>query len=60
VEKLITYVKDRPGHDKRYAIVSSRIRADLGWKHSVSFEEGLKCTVRLYLENIEWVDSVRK
>ena len=56
---LISFVKDRPGHDRRYAIDSSRIRAELGWKHSVSFEEGLKSTVRWYLENSEWVESVR-
>jgi dTDP-glucose 4,6-dehydratase len=59
VQQLITYVKDRPGHDRRYAIDSSRIRKELGWDHSIGFEEGLKRTVRWYLENREWVDTVR-
>ena len=59
VESLIKYVKDRPGHDRRYAIDSSRIRSELGWNHSVSFERGLKSTVEWYLDNIEWVDAVR-
>jgi dTDP-glucose 4,6-dehydratase len=59
VASLITFVKDRPGHDRRYAIDSSKIRSELGWNHSIVFREGLKATVRWYLEHIEWVDAVR-
>ena len=51
---LITFVEDRPGHDKRYAINSSRIRNELGWRPSVSFEEGLEQTVKWYLNNEDW------
>lgn len=51
---LITFVTDRPGHDARYAIDPSRIRAELGWRPSVSVEEGLERTVRWYLENEDW------
>jgi len=57
-EKLITYVKDRPGHDRRYAIDSSKISNELGWKPSVTFEEGLEQTITWYLENQEWLDHV--
>ncbi|MDT0686585.1 dTDP-glucose 4,6-dehydratase [Autumnicola psychrophila] len=57
-EKLITYVKDRPGHDKRYAIDASKINAELGWKPSVTFEEGLGKTVEWYLENDVWLKNV--
>ncbi|MCX7787887.1 MAG: dTDP-glucose 4,6-dehydratase [Spirochaetes bacterium] len=56
---LITFVKDRPGHDRRYAIDCTKIKRELGWKQSVSFEEGLRRTVRWYLENRTWVDRVR-
>jgi dTDP-glucose 4,6-dehydratase len=59
VHKTITYVKDRPGHDKRYAINCSKIKADLGWKQLVSFEEGLKKTVDWYLNNPKWIESIR-
>jgi dTDP-glucose 4,6-dehydratase len=55
---LITYVKDRAGHDMRYAIDASRIEAELGWKPSITFEEGLASTVEWYLGNGEWLDSV--
>ena len=48
-EKLITYVKDRPGHDIRYAIDATKINKDLGWKPSVTFEEGLAITIDWYL-----------
>ena len=58
-EKLIAFVKDRPGHDRRYAIDSSKIERELGWRPSLSFEEGLNRTVRWYLEHREWVDHVR-
>ncbi len=56
--KLITYVKDRPGHDKRYAIDATKINTELGWKPSVTFEEGLEKTVDWYLENPEWLKNV--
>jgi len=58
-KKLITYVKDRPGHDRRYAINCDKIKNDLGWKRSVDFTEGLDRTVKWYLENTKWIDNVR-
>jgi dTDP-glucose 4,6-dehydratase len=57
-EKLITYVKDRPGHDRRYAIDATKINNELGWKPSVTFEEGLSQTIDWYLENTEWLKHV--
>ena len=51
---LIEFVSDRPGHDLRYAIDPTRIREELGWRPSVTVEEGLEKTVRWYLENEEW------
>ncbi|SCY84797.1 dTDP-glucose 4,6-dehydratase [Flavobacterium anhuiense] len=57
-EKLITYVKDRPGHDLRYAIDASKINKELGWKPSVTFEEGLEKTINWYLNNQEWLKNV--
>lgn len=57
-EKLITYVKDRPGHDRRYAIDASKINKELGWKPSVTFEEGLSQTIDWYLQNTEWLKHV--
>ena len=57
-EKLITYVKDRPGHDRRYAIDASKLNKELGWKPSVTFEEGLEKTVTWYLESVEWLKHV--
>jgi dTDP-glucose 4,6-dehydratase len=56
--QLITYVKDRAGHDMRYAIDASRIESELGWAPSIQFEDGLTKTVRWYLDNAEWMDSV--
>ena len=56
---LITYVADRPGHDRRYAIDCAKLKAELGWKQQVSFEEGLRRTVRWYLANPEWIEHVR-
>lgn len=56
--QLITYVKDRPGHDLRYAIDASKINKELGWKPSVTFEEGLEQTVNWYLENTQWLENV--
>jgi dTDP-glucose 4,6-dehydratase len=55
---LITYVKDRPGHDHRYAIDAGKISRELGWKPSLQFEEGLEKTVDWYLEHEEWVKHV--
>ena len=57
-EKLIQFVSDRPGHDLRYAIDSSKLMNELGWKPSLTFEEGLEKTVDWYLENEEWVKHV--
>ncbi len=57
-EKLITYVKDRPGHDLRYAIDAVKINKELGWKPSVTFEQGLEKTIDWYLENQEWLHHV--
>lgn len=57
-EKLITYVKDRAGHDLRYAIDASKLKKELGWKPSVTFEQGLERTVDWYLSNEEWLKNV--
>ena len=57
-EKLITYVKDRPGHDLRYAIDASKINKELGWSPTVTFEQGLSETIDWYLSNEEWLNSV--
>ncbi len=57
-ETLITFVKDRAGHDKRYAIDSSKIEKTLGWEPTVTFEEGLSKTIDWYLENEEWLENV--
>ncbi|WP_396186834.1 dTDP-glucose 4,6-dehydratase [Flavobacterium sp.] len=56
--KLITYVKDRPGHDLRYAIDANKINKELGWKPSVTFEQGLEITIDWYLNNQDWLNSV--
>lgn len=57
-EKLITYVTDRAGHDLRYAIDSTKLQKELGWEPSLQFEEGIEKTVRWYLDNQAWLDSV--
>ncbi|GAA6764505.1 dTDP-glucose 4,6-dehydratase [Flavobacterium johnsoniae] len=57
-ENLITYVKDRPGHDLRYAIDASKINNELGWKPSVTFEEGLEKTINWYLNNEDWLKNI--
>jgi dTDP-glucose 4,6-dehydratase len=57
-EKLITYVTDRAGHDFRYAIDSSKLQKELGWRPDVKFDEGFEKTVRWYLENQQWLDEV--
>ena len=53
-KELITFVTDRPGHDRRYAINASKIEADLGWSPSISFDEGFDKTIAWYLENEWW------
>jgi dTDP-glucose 4,6-dehydratase len=57
-EQLITYIKDRPGHDRRYAIDASKINRELGWKPSVTFQEGLSETIDWFLNNEEWLANV--
>lgn len=57
-EKLITFVKDRAGHDMRYAIDATKLQKELGWEPSLQFEEGLEKTIDWYLENEEWVERV--
>lgn len=57
-QRLITYIKDRPGHDRRYAIDASKINSELGWKPSVTFEQGLEKTIDWYLANEEWLKHV--
>ena len=57
-EKLLTYVKDRAGHDYRYAIDSSKIKNELGWEPSLQFEEGIKKTIQWYLNNQEWLNNI--
>ena len=56
--RLITYVKDRPGHDRRYAIDARKIERDLGWRPAETFETGIRKTVRWYLDNQSWVSNV--
>jgi dTDP-glucose 4,6-dehydratase len=57
-QKLITYVKDRPGHDRRYAIDASKLQKELGWVPAYTFEKGIRETVRWYLDNQTWVKTV--
>ena len=57
-EKLITYVKDRAGHDLRYAIDASKIAKELRWKPSIEFEEGFSKTIDWYLDNEKWMTNV--
>jgi dTDP-glucose 4,6-dehydratase len=57
--ELITFVSDRPGHDRRYAINCEKIKSELGWRRRHDFDDALELTIRWYLENMEWVDSVR-
>ncbi|WP_018411125.1 dTDP-glucose 4,6-dehydratase [Methyloversatilis thermotolerans] len=58
-ERLITYVKDRPGHDRRYAIDARKIERELGWKPAETFDTGIRKTVRWYLDNQAWVQNVQ-
>ncbi len=57
--RLITYVKDRPGHDRRYAIDARKIERELGWKPAETFESGIRKTVAWYLDNADWVGRVQ-
>ena len=59
LKKLITYVKDRPGHDRRYAIDCSKLKSELGWKQAHTFEEGLQNTVEWYLSHNDWISHIR-
>jgi dTDP-glucose 4,6-dehydratase len=56
--RLITYVKDRPGHDRRYAIDCTKLQRDLGWSPKESFHTGIRKTVQWYLDNAQWVEKV--
>ncbi len=58
-KKLITYVKDRPGHDRRYAINCDKLKKELGWRQGLDFDKGLEVTIRWYLDNTEWINSIR-
>ena len=57
-DQLITFVKDRPGHDRRYAIDASKIERELGWQPRETFESGIRKTVEWYLENGDWIEGV--
>jgi dTDP-glucose 4,6-dehydratase len=57
--KLLTFVQDRPGHDRRYAIDATKISRELGWGPAEQFESGLRRTVQWYLDNLAWVENVR-
>lgn len=59
VEKTITFVKDRPGHDKRYAIDCTKIKKELNWQRKMSFEQGLLHTIKWYLQNSEWIEHIK-
>ena len=59
VRKTITYVKDRPGHDKRYAIDCTKAKTKLGWQRKMTFEEGLLATIRWYLSHEEWIEHIK-
>ena len=58
-QDLVTFVTDRPGHDRRYAIDASKVAGELGWRPTESFETGLRKTVRWYLENADWIASIQ-
>jgi len=57
-DDLIKYVKDRPGHDRRYAIDNTKITTELGWEPAYTFEQGMEETIQWYLENIEWIENI--
>jgi dTDP-glucose 4,6-dehydratase len=58
-KSLIRYVKDRPGHDRRYAIDCTKIERELGWRPSISFDNGLSDTIRWYQDHRDWVAKIR-
>jgi len=58
-ETLLTYVKDRPGHDRRYALTCDKMERELGWRPSIALEDGLRETIKWYSENSEWMAGVR-
>jgi dTDP-glucose 4,6-dehydratase len=58
-KKLIKFVKDRPGHDLRYAINCDKIKKELNWKQSVTFEDGLDITIKWYLNNSNWIENIK-
>jgi len=58
-KRLITFVKDRPGHDRRYAINCDKIKNELGWRQKFGFEEGLDMTIKWYMNHQDWVDRIR-
>ena len=58
-ESLITFVKDRPGHDLRYAINSEKIEKELGWSRTYNFEDGIKETIKWYVNNKEWIEDIK-
>jgi len=57
-ESLIKYVKDRPGHDRRYAIDNTKIKTELGWEPAYTFEQGIKETIQWYLDNTQWIENI--
>lgn len=57
-EELISYVRDRPGHDRRYAIDNTKITSELGWKPAYTFEQGIRETIQWYLQNTDWLDRI--
>jgi dTDP-glucose 4,6-dehydratase len=59
-EELIEYVSDRPGHDLRYAIDAGKLERELGWRPAVTFEEGIRLTIRWYLDNTDWMNTARR
>jgi dTDP-glucose 4,6-dehydratase len=58
-ESMIQYVKDRPGHDRRYAIDASKIKMILGWEPTIHFEEGIQETIQWYLEHRQWWERIK-
>jgi dTDP-glucose 4,6-dehydratase len=58
--ELISFVEDRPGHDRRYAVDFTRVRRDLGWTPEESFETGIRKTIAWYMNHSDWVDRIRR
>ena len=57
-EELITYVEDRKGHDRRYAIAPDKIRKEVGWEPETDFETGIRKTIKWYLKNLDWMENI--